>query len=326
MNYQIIATLGPGSAEEDTWRLMLAAGANSFRLNSSHLTLDELAAWLEKLEAFRSVSPVDVPVIIDLQGSKWRLGELAPVQVQSGENLELVFSEKASAGVIPVPHSDFFEAAQQSNGEILLNDAKVRLAVEKLEPMSMRARVLQGGELSSHKGITFPASNYRREKLSEKDRSIITATRGFRGIRYALSYVKDAAEMANYRAELGDADLIAKLEREQAIEEAIQIAAFSTELWVCRGDLGAELGMVAMAEAVHRIAGRLKELPVPVLLAGQILEHMVASPTPTRSEVCCLYEALVSGFQGFVLSDEIAIGCFPIESVRAAAVFRDTTE
>jgi pyruvate kinase len=107
------------------------------------------------------------------------------------------------------------------------------------------------------------------------------------------------------------------------VDEALLVAASADELWLCRGDLGAELGLRAMAEAVQGFSGTIRALPIPTLLAGQVLEHMTGHPTPTRSEVCYLYEALLKGYNGFVLSDEAAIGRYPIESCRAAALFRD---
>lgn len=143
--------------------------------------------------------------------------------------------------------------------------------------------------------------------------AILEQTRSLDFVRYALSYVKDAGEMARYRHRLGRSlYLIAKLERPLAVEQALPMVEFADELWLCRGDLGAEVGLAAMAEAVS----------LPVLMAGQVLEHMAAQPAPTRSEVCYLYEALRQGYRGFVLSDETAVGRYPVESCRVAALFK----
>jgi pyruvate kinase len=137
------------------------------------------------------------------------------------------------------------------------------------------------------------------------------------------SNVKDGVEMATYRTQVGRAAfLIAKLERQTAVDEATQIAASVDELWLCRGDLGAELGAKAMAVAVYRFSERVGGASVPVLLAGQIFEHMVEHAGPTRSEVCDVYAALRKGYRGVVLSDETAIGRNPVESCRVAAMFR----
>ena len=143
------------------------------------------------------------------------------------------------AGVLPVPHTDFFSAAPVSSREVVLNDAKVRLQVETIQSERVTARVTLGGSLAPHKGITFTASDYRQEHLSAKDQSIVDLTRPMPMIQYAISYLRDAAETQKYRDLLGaPAYLIAKLERRPAIADALLIAAAANELWLCRGDLG----------------------------------------------------------------------------------------
>jgi len=129
--------------------------------------------------------------------------------------------------------------------------------------------------------------------------------------------------MVQYRALMGaSSHLIAKLERQPAVDEALQIADIADELWLCRGDLGAELGMKAMAEAVDRFSQRLREYAVPVYLAGQVLEHLTIHQTPTRSEVCYLFDTIKKGYRGLVLSDETAIGKDPINACKIAAMFK----
>jgi len=324
MDYQIVATLGPSSDMEPTWQAMLAAGVTAFRLNTSHLTLPQLMGWIDRLSTFLVARNPRPPLILDLQGSKWRLGNFPTCELSEGERVRLVCSPSTDQhGVLPVPHPDFFRAASVSSGEIVLNDAKLRLALESKDANCLSARVATGGTISPRKGITYAASAYRQESLTESDRAILTHTRRRSDIRYALSYVKDAAEMATYRAQMGgSAPLIAKLERQSAVDEASQIAETADELWLCRGDLGAELGAKAMAASVHSFSAHVGEMPVPVLLAGQIFEHMAEHPTPTRSEVCAVYDALMKGYLGLVLSDETAIGRDPIESCRTAALFR----
>ncbi|MDX9864954.1 MAG: pyruvate kinase [Anaerolineaceae bacterium] len=325
MNYDIIATLGPGSSEPALWEDMLAAGATAFRLNTSHLTLPQTLAWLEKLEKLFQATGRTIPVVLDLQGSKWRLGKLPAADLKSGQQIELRQAASSDqSAIFPVPHKDFFLAAAASNGEIILNDAKLRLQIESVNEENITARVTQAGPIAANKGITLAASDYRHEGLSQKDAAIFEQTRSFGFVRYAISYIKDAAEMTAYRSQLGStAYLIAKLERRQAMQEAVEIAASADELWVCRGDLGAEVGLKALAEIVLDFAAFLPRIKVPVIMAGQVLEHMTRQPAPTRSEVCYLYETLQRGYQGFVLSDEAAIGLYPIESCAAAALFRN---
>ncbi|MGE5377712.1 MAG: pyruvate kinase [Bacteroidota bacterium] len=324
-NYEIIATLGPASDVEAVWMSMLAAGATAFRLNTSHLALGQLWAWLERLEPFLRDRQPRPALVLDLQGSKWRLGQFSPLELVDGQTIELVLSPTSDRpDCLPVPHADFFQAALLSSPELRLNDAKVHLRVESIANERLRARVIRGGSLSAHKGITYLASDFRSEALSEKDQQIIGQTKDLPGIRYALSYLRDAAEMHRYRTRLGpQAYLIAKLERAPAMAEAEQIAAEANELWVCRGDLGAELGLPGMAQAVYALGGSVHGLNRPVMMAGQVLEHMTTAAAPTRAEVCAIHDALALGYGGFVLSDETAIGHSPLKACQAAAMFRN---
>jgi|WetSurMetagenome_2_1015567.scaffolds.fasta_scaffold20368_2 pyruvate kinase len=324
MNYEIVATLGPASDTEQAWETLLGVGVTGFRLNTSHLSLPQLRHWLEGLDEFLVGREPRPPVILDLQGSKWRLGQFPAYELARGQRVTFICAASAEhPGVLPVPHADFFRAASMSSGEIALNDAKLRLTLESQGADTLCARVAEGGVILPRKGITYTASAYRHESLSEADRAVLDDTQHLAGIRYAVSYVKDSAEMAHYRGQIGvSAYLIAKLERQPAVDEAMQIAQSVDETWLCRGDLGAELGAKAMAVTVHEFAQRVGVMPGPVFLAGQVFEHLVEHSTPTRSELCAAYDALMAGYRGFVLSDETAIGRDPVESCRMAALFR----
>jgi pyruvate kinase len=262
---------------------------------------------------------------LDLQGSKWRLGQIAPLELVEGQTIELVLAPSSDQpNRLPVPHADFFQAALLSSPELRLNDAKIHLQVETIAEEHLSVRVTRGGPLSDHKGITYLESDFRSEALSEKDQEITRQTKDLQGIRYAISYLRDAAEMHRYRTQLGQqAYLIAKLERALAMAEAEQTAVEANELWVCRGDLGAELGLPGMARAVYALSGRVRELNCPAMMAGQVLEHMTVAAAPTRAEVCGLHDALTLGYAGFVLSDETAIGRDPVGACQSAAMFRD---
>ncbi|HEY9087725.1 MAG TPA: pyruvate kinase [Anaerolineaceae bacterium] len=324
MNYTITATLGPASAVPPLWAAMRDAGATAFRLNTSHLAPDDLAGWLARLDAFRRESGADWSVVLDLQGSKWRLGQFPARLLAPGERLRLLHADSSPAqSVLPVPHADFFRAALASTGEVLLDDAKIALRVEFVDAESAVAVVVRGGEIRPRKGITLNGGEVRSEEINPRDRAVIEVSAEYSFVEYAISYVRDAQEMARYRALFPPAArLIAKLERESAMQAAEQIAAHAGSLWVCRGDLGMELGIPRMAAAVHQITAAVRSIPVPVVMAGQVFEHLVAHPEPTRSEVCFLYDCLQAGYAGVILSDECAVGQYPVEAVRAAALFR----
>ena len=187
MDYRIVATLGPSSNSESTWQDMLAAGVTAFRLNTSHLSMSQLQTWLDRLFAFLAEQNPLVLLILDLQGSKWRLGEFPACELFEGERVVLVCSGSADRqGVLPVPHPDFFRAASVCSGEIVLNDAKLRLVLESRGANRLCARVVSGGNVSPRKEITYTASTHRQESLTESDRTILTYTRHNSHIRYAL--------------------------------------------------------------------------------------------------------------------------------------------
>jgi pyruvate kinase len=324
VDYQIIATLGPRSAQASIWQDMLSAGVTGFRLNTSHLSLDELDAWLERLQPFLDSITPRPALTLDLQGSKWRLGHFPPFTLRRGQRVTLTLAaETSTPACLPVPHPDFFQAAALSSPKLALDDARLLLCVEQCEANYMTARVVQAGRILPRKGLTYLHSTYRQEQLHEKDRLILEMTRDRVGLRYALSYIRDASEIAAYRTLFGSqALLIAKLERQPALDDALRIAELANEAWLCRGDLGAELGLRQMAEQAAHFTHLISACPKPVLLAGQVLEHMTAHATPTRAEVCALHAALTAGYAGVVLSDETAVGRHPIAACRAAALFR----
>ncbi len=323
MNYEVIATLGPACASAAQWDELLRNGATVFRLNTSHLQVDALLKWLDALRLFSSRLGRTIPLTLDLQGSKWRLGYFSTCALREGDAVELVFSANSDVPqVLPVPHGDFFAAAELHPGEFVLNDGRIVLVAETCHSDRIRARVIKGGEISSRKGITIASSSYRHESFSEQDRAIIDATYAYPGLSFAVSYVRDGAEMSIFRSQVNaSVKVIAKLERASALADAAVIAGFADAVWLCRGDLGAELGPVEMAAAAARFAEQVPSLPVPAFLAGQVLQHMSDFPDPTRAEVCGLYDALQAGYRGVVLSDETAIGRHPVQACRAAAMF-----
>jgi pyruvate kinase len=214
VRYTIIATLGPASAQAEQWSALLDAGVSAFRLNTSHLTLDALSRWLQSLDDFSRRRGEQTPLILDLQGSKWRWDD-SNLVLNPGDSVVLIHSAEAiEPGTLPVPHADFFRAALRSSGRISINDARSVLAVESVGDDRVVARGVAGGTVSPRKGITFVDSDYRLEVLNEADRLAGDLTASLDEIRYAVSYVRDGHEMKRYRDLLGkDRHLIAKLER-----------------------------------------------------------------------------------------------------------------
>jgi pyruvate kinase len=349
MTYARIATIGPGTDNPAMWTALVDAGATRFRLNTSHMTPDEVEETVTRIRRARIRAMPDeptpyrdgdtnlrgtreIPIVLDLQGSKWRLGELEAMELVRGEPVEFVvgtgdteYTDTPSGDAVrrlPVPHPDFFTAAASGNGTIRLNDARVELSIERVGPDHLACTVRRGGPASSRKGVSLPGATYRREGLLPQDAEIIGRLQGEPGITCALSYVRDAVEMERFHRVLGGGGhAIAKIERPEAVAAADEIANHAGEIWFCRGDLGAETGLCRLADLYSAFSRLVRVLPVPVILAGQVLEHMTRSPEPTRSEVCHLADILAAGYSGIVLSDETAVGDFPLESCRTSAMF-----
>jgi len=348
MIYDIIATLGPATSAPADALHLFHSGANRFRLNTSHLSVEETVAWVEQLPSTSGGAgsmPGPTELVLDLQGSKWRLGVFEPRALAVGATVVLWdCSVSGVSGVpgsdaadpadlaratgpavhrLPVPHSDFFRAAALCRGRVRLNDGRVELQIERSDANALQCHVVSSGEIGPRKGISLPGSGFRREGLSDKDQEIVRRTSFIPQVAYALSYLRDAHELRILKHETtGTGRIIAKIERPEAVHDIAAIAQECDELWICRGDLGAELGLAAMARTVHELTAHLSSLTCPTVLAGQVLEHMTTHPEPTRSEICHLYDALTAGYSGIVLSDETAIGAHPAAACRAAAMFR----
>lgn len=299
-------TLGPASEEEVVLRRLFDV-SQRFRLNSSHLSGEALSHWLLRLQSLFTETGRTVPVVIDLQGAKMRIGRVPKVDFLP-EVVRLVL--QAAPDGIPIPHPELFEALRP--GETLtLNDARVRLVVESAEKSSCRCRVVHQGPLESHKGINRPDHPIPLKGLLPGDREAVEVGHRFPFVEFAFSFVHTGAEATLLRDVTGRR-LIAKVERPEAMQHLDDIAALFDEIWLCRGDLGAQAGLARLGRLQHDFTNRMPEFGVPCHLAGQVLEHMTHHPEPTRTEVVHLYDVERNGFGGIVLSDETAVGAYPI--------------
>lgn len=304
---QLVATLGPSSFELAAE--MASAGATAFRLNASHLGPSALATALERV---RRACPT-APVIVDLQGAKMRLGWIAPREIAAGEHLCL--SLDGQRGDL-LPHPELYR--QTAAGDILsVDDGRLRLRVVEAESSWLEAEALTRGWLAPRKGVNVEQHPIRLDGLADTDVGALAAADGG-GVRaYAFSFMATGEEAAWVRARVPGALVIGKVERDEAVAALQSIASRTDAVWICRGDLGAQLGAARLARAVAAVEPR--ACPAPVLMAGQVLQHLVDHDEPTRSEVCHLHDLLARGYAGIVLSDETAIGRHPIAAVRAAA-------
>jgi pyruvate kinase len=313
-----IITLGPASSEIEVISKLLNV-ADCFRLNSSHLSKETLDFWLQKIETVFQKENKEIPVIIDLQGAKMRIGEFPSVD-QIPEKIILNFASCSyNTTVIPVPHREFFNSVKVDDF-ITLNDMKVKIKIISVDQerekenvkRSCKATVVRNGPLSSNKGINIETHPVAFNDLTYKDKVIIGTSLKYRFTCFAFSFLNDGDEADRIRPLIKKRKLVAKIERPEAFSYLDNIDTKFDEIWLCRGDLGAQAGIYNLGMLQEKFVNKMSELKHDCVLAGQVLEHMTSSSTPTRSEIVHLYDTEKNGFKGIVLSDETAVGKNPL--------------
>jgi pyruvate kinase len=313
---RIVATLGPASV--DRVAALARAGADVFRVNFSHGTFDDHARAIAAVRAAEAEIDRPLAVLADLQGPKIRLGEFAGggVDLAPGQAFRLdADPAPGDAARVCVPHPEVF-AALKPGGQILLDDGKVRLRVLSHGADFADTVVEAGRSLSDHKGLNLPRLAIPIPALTPKDREDLAFALE-QGVDWvALSFVQRASDMAELRSLVGDrAHVMAKIEKPSALEALDEILALSHGIMVARGDLGVELAPEDVPVVQKQLirAARLRGLPVVV--ATQMLESMISSPTPTRAEASDVAGAVYEGADAVMLSAESAAGDYPLEAV-----------
>ncbi|MGD0273253.1 MAG: pyruvate kinase [Gaiellaceae bacterium] len=317
---KIIATLGPASSSLDDVRALAEAGADAFRLNFSHgepAEHERLAGYVREAQ-----TEIGRPLALigDFQGPKIRLGEVDPPRtLELGEQVVLAAEEQASGAELPLAPAVAVSALARGHA-VLIGDGTVRLRVEKLSRGKVTCVVVDGGEVSSHKGVNLPGVPLPLPSLTEKDLSDLELALGLEFDYVALSFVRAAADVSALRDLIGarhsDIGVIAKIELPQAVEALEEIVAAADAVIVARGDLGVEVGQVAVPLLQKRIIATALEYVRPVITATQMLESMVSSPEPTRAETSDVANAILDGTSALLLSEETAVGSYPLEAVR----------
>ena len=315
---RILATLGPASAEPERIRALFARGADVFRLNFSHGTHADHAARVQAIRAIEQEVGRPIGILLDLQGPKLRIGTLAngPVQLTSGQALRLDLDPvPGDATRAPLPHPEIF-AALTTGTELLIDDGKLRLRVERCDAASADTTVLVGGTLSDRKGVNVPGVVLPISPLTAKDRADLEfgLTLGVDWV--ALSFVQRPEDLVEARALIGDqAWLMAKLEKPSAIDSLGAIIAQADGVMVARGDLGVEMPAQRVPVLQRRIVRAARRAGKPVIVATQMLESMIQSPVPTRAEASDVATAIYDGADAVMLSAESASGQYPLEAV-----------
>ena len=326
---KIVATLGPSSSDADTIARLFDNGVDVFRLNFSHGTHDDHARRYAILRELEAQTERPICILQDLQGPKIRIGTLKDggFEIERDQTVRFVpEGEDGDADAIPLPHPEIFAAIMPKHA-MLIDDGKLRLEVISVSDDAIEARVVAGGEVSDRKGVNIPDTLLELSPLTGKDKADLAFGLDL-GVDYvALSFVQRPSDVMEAQALIdGKAGIMTKIEKPSAVEHIDAILALSDAIMVARGDLGVEI-------PPEDVPGRQKELiracrlaGKPVVVATQMLDSMVSTPTPTRAEASDVATAIYDGADAVMLSAESASGDYPVETVAMMNRIIETTE
>jgi len=315
---KIVATLGPAWEQPEQMTALLDAGVNVVRINASHATAEIRSRWMERLRQIISRRRESVGILVDLQGPRIRIGDLAePIRLIPGQTVTFAPEDESKPGEIPTTY-DALASDVHAGARILLDDGLLSLEVEDVADRKVLARVLYGGELKAHKGMNLPGIEVSAPAPTEKDvEDVKQAVEGSADF-VALSFVRRPDDIERLRAMVPrTTKLVAKIEKDTALGNLCGILDAADSIMVARGDLGVELPfeeVPLMQKQIIREAGLHGK---PVITATQMLESMVHAPRPTRAEASDVANAILDGTDAVMLSAETAVGEYPLEAVRA---------
>lgn len=315
---KIVCTLGPATTTSEGIRALAQAGMNVARLNFSHGTREEQSRTIQLIRSVAAQVKRPIGILGDLQGPRIRIGELArPVVVNTGDDMVLAHEGEERAGEFPVTYSALADDVHVGD-RILINDGLVELVVLDVDSPRVRARVIHGGEVKSHKGINLPGVHVSAPSITEKDREDTVFAVAADLDYLALSFVRRASDMEALR-ELVPAHMliVAKIEKDVAVANMEKILRATDAVMVARGDLGVELPFEEVPIVQKQLIALANRIGRPVITATQMLESMVERPRPTRAEASDVANAILDGTDAVMLSAETAVGAYPRLAVEA---------
>ncbi|MBD1834373.1 pyruvate kinase [Cyanobacteria bacterium FACHB-472] len=324
---KIVATIGPATSRPEVLRDLIEAGATTLRLNFSHGTHEDhqRSIRLIRQTAFELNQPVGI--LQDLQGPKIRLGRFENGSIVLRKGDHFILTSKPIAGSQEISSVTYEPLADEvpCGATILLDDGKVEMLVEKIDRTSreLHCRVVVGGTLSNNKGVNFPGVYLSIKALTDKDRKDLMFGLD-QGVDWvALSFVRNPQDVLEIKELISNAGkqvpVIVKIEKHEAIEQMEAILSLSDGVMVARGDLGVELPAEDVPILQKRLIATSNQLGIPVITATQMLDSMVNNPRPTRAEVSDVANAILDGTDAVMLSNETAVGKYPIEAVQTMA-------
>jgi pyruvate kinase len=332
---KIVCTIGPASSSLDELDQLVKAGMDVARLNFSHGTHAEHAEVVRRIREGESRWGRPVAILQDLQGPKIRLGTFGPgggarIDLEAGQSFTLSATPvTGSAERSSVSHPEYLRELKVGD-EIWMDDGMIQLKVEETSATAVKCRVVAGGRISDHKGISFPHVPLPVSCLTPKDREDLRF--GIQqGVDFiAVSFVRSAADIAEVRKFLheqgAELPIVAKLERQEVMGNLPGILTMVDAVMVARGDLGVDVPLEDVPHIQKEVIRQARHAKVPVIVATQMLESMVTHLRPTRAEVSDVTTAVFDGADAIMLSAESATGRYPVEAVEVMARIAERAE
>jgi len=315
---KILATLGPASSSKEMIRDLFRAGADVFRLNFSHGSHDDHRERYDTIRAVEAELERPIGIMADMQGPKLRVGNLkgGEVILKAGQPYRLDLDEAVGDDKrAPLPHPEIF-AALSAGTSLLIDDGKLRLEVLHCTPDYAETKVATGGPLRNHKGVNLPGVILPISPITEKDRHDLEFALELGCDWIALSFIQRPEDLTEARRLVGErAAIMTKIEKPAALDCLPQLIALSDGIMVARGDLGVEMPPETIPSRQKQIIHACRLSGVPVVVATQMLESMIAAPAPTRAEASDVATAVYDGADAVMLSAESAAGKYPKEAV-----------
>ncbi|ASJ04700.1 pyruvate kinase [Thermococcus barossii] len=329
---KIVATIGPASMNRKTIEAMIKAGLSVARINFAHGDLEQHAKTVEMVREISERLNRPVAILGDLPGVKIRVGEIQNGSVTLRRWQTVVLTTRDVVGneaEIPVEFKDF--PRMVSKGDVIyLSDGFIALRVEEIRGQDVVCKVLVGGTLFSHKGINVPKARMAIDAVTDRDLEFIkfAIENGIDAV--GISFVGSAYDVLKVRRFVeerkGSLFIIAKIERPDAVKNFDDILCAADGIMIARGDLGVEMPIEKLPVLQKKLIHKANVAGKPVITATQMLESMTEEKLPTRAEVTDVANAILDGTDAVMLSEETAVGKYPVDAVRMMARIAKTTE
>ncbi len=318
---KIIATVGPSCRKVETLVSLIKAGVRVFRFNLKHGSYVWHSQCIENVKEASQKINEPVGVLLDFQGLNIRIGDLEDdIKIERGDKVNFVKKQDSSENNIVVSNS-FFSADLSKNQKIFIDDGKIELKVLKSKGETCQAEVIRGGLVKSNKGINIPGAKVDLPSLLEKDIQDLSLVSKYEVDFIALSFVRNKEDIELLRKYIEKHSLsvkvLAKIENRQALENFDEILDVSDGIMIARGDLGIEIPLEQVPYYQKEIIKKCAEIGKPVITATQMLDSMTHHAIPSRAEVSDVANAILDYTDAIMLSQETAIGKYPLETVKA---------